>query len=218
MVYISSDTSLEGIVKELKTNAYEDNLVQTIIFDKGQPIIVPEKTNHSLFIIASGIALSTHSMKGATKSVISFLTKGDIIGLDSFFKKDENLILTNATALNELEVIKIDMEYMLNYLANRPSFMEHLASMMTERIYNLYERYMNLMLGREDRLMVSLDELADKLGTVDTDGTVLPSVINIRLIGAYCNIDRNFMSRQLKKMMEEGKISFDQKRITIRNI
>ncbi|WP_343064826.1 Crp/Fnr family transcriptional regulator [Listeria rustica] len=217
-MYISSDTSLDGIIKELQTNAYGDNLVQDVTFDKGQQIIMPGKPNNALYIINSGISITTQTMKDSLKPVISFLTVGDIIGLESFFRKNESVVMTQATTLTELRATRIDMEYLLNYLANRPSFMEHFANLMTERLYNLYERYMQLMLGREERFVNSLYDIANKLGVEVEDGIEIPSVINTKLIGAYCNVDRNFIPKQLKKMILEDKISVNQKNIIIKGM
>ncbi|KGL38215.1 hypothetical protein BMT55_02255 [Listeria newyorkensis] len=218
MVYISSDTSLDGIIKELQTNAYGDNLVQEVTFDKGQQIIAPGKPNNALYIITSGISITTQTMKDSLKPVISFLTDGDIIGLESFFRKNESVVMTQATTLTELRATRIDMDYLMNYLANRPSFMEYFANLMTEQLYNLYERYMQLMLGREERFVNSLYDIANKLGATVEEGIQIPSVINTKLIGAYCNVDRNFIPKQLKKMIEEGQISVDHKNITIKNV
>ncbi|WP_233231025.1 Crp/Fnr family transcriptional regulator [Paenilisteria weihenstephanensis] len=217
-MYISSDTSLDGIIKELQTNAYGDNLVQEVTFDKGQQIIAPGKTNNALYIINSGISITTQTMKDSLKPVISFLTDGDIIGLESFFRKNESVVMTQATTLTGLRATKIDMEYLLNYLANRPSFMEYFANLMTEQLYDLYERYMQLMLGREERFVNSLYDIANKLGVSVDEGVEIPSVINTKLIGAYCNVDRNFIPKQLKKMMQEGQISVDDKSIVIKSI
>ncbi|WP_430535378.1 Crp/Fnr family transcriptional regulator [Listeria rocourtiae] len=217
-MYISSNTSLDGIIKELQTNAYGDNLVQEVTFDKGQQIIMPGKPNNALYIITSGISITTQTMKDSLKPVISFLTDGDIIGLESFFRKNDGVVMTQATTLTELKAIRIEMEYLLNYLANRPSFMEFFANLMTEQLYGLYERYMQLMLGREERFVNSLYDIANKLGIVVDEGIKIPSVISTKLIGAYCNVDRNFIPKQLKKMMQEGQISVNHKDIIIKDI
>ncbi|WP_088809676.1 MULTISPECIES: Crp/Fnr family transcriptional regulator [Listeria] len=205
MEYISSDISIQSMLEELNINKVCEAHVVKFMAKMGQTIFDSNKSQTSVLFVVSGLAKKINT-DYQSEFIINLLKTGNVIGLYNGLTNqahsEERVI-----AITACTVISVDKEYLLNYLAIRPAFMELLIRDMSTTITKTHKRMMYLSnLSREDRVAASVLDLSREIGINEGEHTILPKAITKKILSDYSRVEYRYFQKLFSKMKTENLI------------
>ncbi|EMG26755.1 Crp/Fnr family transcriptional regulator [Listeria fleischmannii] len=214
MEYISSDISIQSMLEELNINKTSESHVVKQTAKLGETIFDSNKQQTSILFIVSGLAKKINT-DYQNEFIINLLKTGNVIGLynglTNHAQMEERVI-----AITACTFISIDREYLLNYLAIRPSFMELLIKEMSNTIAKTHNRMMYLSnLSRENRVAASMLELSKEIGINEGDHIIFPKAITKKILSDYSRVEYRYFQKLFSKMKTEHLIDSRGPRIEV---
>ncbi|OIJ14854.1 Crp/Fnr family transcriptional regulator [Anaerobacillus alkalilacustris] len=186
----------EGLTKEeispLLDLATEKNFEdKDVLFSEGDE-------RRYLYVLGKGTVMISKLNEDGEESFINVLTSGEIFPHTGFF--DDRPYPGTATAKKRAEVLMIPIAAFERFIEAHPRLAFRIIKVMSKKIYSL-QRKLNetLSLNVEDRLLSTLKQMND-LSKTETINLTHQELGNI--VGA----SRETVTRQLKKLEQQGKV------------
>jgi CRP-like cAMP-binding protein len=179
-------------------------------YDKDQVIHLEGDICDKMEILLSGkVAIKHITADGNVMNVADF-NKGDLLGGNLLFTKQPYYPMM-ILALSKVEVLTIKKDQLFEMLTNFPLFLKAYLEVTSENTFILSSKikhHVNLTL--RDRLLIYLKS-ESKHQSKKT--ITLPE--SKKALAEKLGVERTSLSRELKKMKDDGLIEFDSKTITL---
>lgn len=184
--------------------------ITIVKYDKDQVIHLEGDTCDKMELLLLGkVAIKHITMDGNVMNIADF-KKGDLLG--------GNLLFTNSPyypmmilAVSEVEILTIKKEQLFEMLAEHRLFLKAYLELTSENAFILsakIKHHVNLSL--RDRLIIYL-----KRESKDQMKKTITIQETKKALAEKLGVERTSLSRELKKMKDDGLIEFDSKTITL---
>lgn len=188
-------TTIKQILGELKDNSFNNAWVVEKNIKKNT-ILSSKVNSQGVIFVNNGILITLLGDKYNKKHISEFHRRDSIIGFDYIMSDNFANIQYDIKALEDSCVTFVNGEFLLNYLSNRPTFMEKLTNSLAERIFYISNRQMMTVYSREKKITNGLAELCRQVGEpIDAHNFLIPACINKTNIAEYCGVDRSYFSK-----------------------
>ncbi|MBC1522228.1 hypothetical protein HB912_11280 [Listeria aquatica] len=191
--------SMRQIVAELEYNSLDSQWLDQIPLDKKEEYDTKDPTK--VYFIKSGSLIVTKTLtsdtildvQGNNNKIYEAFTSNDLIAIENISDKNTNLTF-KMVALDRSELISIDKEYLLNYCANKPSFLETILKYTMMKTLQYEEKSLVFLGSREQRLSWSIETQRSN----DLDNEI--NMTN-RILSKLSRVDESFVSQNIKKIV-----------------
>lgn len=191
--------SMRQIVAELEYNSLDSQWLDQIPLDKKEEYDTKDPTK--VYFIKSGSLIVTKTLtsdtildvQGNNNKIYEAFTSNDLIAIENISDKNTNLTF-KMVALDRSELISIDKEYLLNYCANKPSFLETILKYTMMKTLQYEEKSLVFLGSREQRLSWSIETQRSN----DLDNEI--NMTN-RILSKLSRVDESFISQNIKKIV-----------------
>ncbi|MHC5280857.1 cyclic nucleotide-binding domain-containing protein [Listeria kieliensis] len=191
--------SMRQIVAELEYNSLDSQWLDQIPLDKKEEYDTKDPTK--VYFIKSGSLIVTKTLtsdtildvQGNNNKIYEVFTSNDLIAIENISDKNTNLTF-KMVALDRSELISIDKEYLLNYCANKPSFLETILKYTMMKTLQYEEKSLVFLGSREQRLSWSIETQRSN----DLDNEI--NMTN-RILSKLSRVDESFVSQNIKKIV-----------------
>ncbi len=165
-------------------------------------------------IIEKGNAKVIHNSDNGTQTILEYLEEGDIFGQLFYYYVDKENITLEASS--DCTIRFIDYEHIVKRCpkacSHHSQLVNNVLMMVSEKTQSICE-HLEVLSRRTIR--EKLISYFDILATQNESKTfILPFTLSV--LSDYLSVDRSAMSRELRKMKEEGLISMNKKEVTIK--
>ncbi|MHC5251468.1 cyclic nucleotide-binding domain-containing protein [Listeria kieliensis] len=190
--------SMRQIVAELEYNSLDSQWLDQIPLDENEEYDAKDPTK--VYFIKSGSLIVTKTLtsetildvQGNNNKIYEVFTSNDLIAIENISDKNTDLTF-KMVALDRSELISIDKEYLLNYCANKPSFLETILKYTMMKTLQYEEKSLVFLGSREQRLSWSIE--TQRSNELD-DGINMTN----RILSKLSRVDESFVSQNIKKI------------------
>lgn len=209
---------------ELFSDLPEDIILQHVLpygqfqhFSKGQYIIVPQQRVENLAIVLSGRIHIVHLFSNGSFSLMSVLTKSDILGVDLVCTRSQ-IAPYHAMAAEHTHVMYFPTEALTDPGIIPDKYRWTLLNRLLVIISheNMKKEYRLAILsqkGLRDRLVTYLYMQANRLHR-----TTFEIPFSRDELASFLCVNRSALSHELSLMQQEGLISFHKNRFSLQNL
>lgn len=193
----------------LTTEEISPLLTQAIekTFDDKEVLFSEGDERNYLFVLGKGTVLISKLSEDGEESFINILTTGEIFPHTGFF--DDRPYPGTATAKKQADVLMIPISAFERFVETHPHLSFRIIKVMSKKIYSL-QRKLNEMLSLnvEERLLSTLKQM-NKMSKTELIHLTHQELGNI--VGA----SRETVTRQLKKLEQQGKVKIKRDHILL---
>ncbi|MBA3925595.1 Crp/Fnr family transcriptional regulator [Listeria rustica] len=205
---------LHDMVLELDKNKPTEEAVQHIELTKNKRMTI-EQMKENFFVITSGFV----QVECGDGNIVDFLRVGDIMCAELVQNHKDKDWLPDYKMLTECKFIQIDRKYFLRFSTLKPSFMELLLQVMTNKLMYVFNDSRKYDLSVEERFDFSLLELGRCFGGNNQQyHRIIPTFINKQKIASFSKTSRKYTARRLQDLEQMGNIEIIDKGILIRKL
>lgn len=198
--------TIPQILDELKENSFNNAWVVEKRIKKNT-VLVNNTNSQNVVFVNNGILITLLGDKYNKKHIFEFHRRDSVIGFDYIMSDNFSNMQYDIKALEDSHITFVNGEFLLNYLSNRPTFMEKLTNSLAERIFYISNRQMMTIYSRERKVINGLVELCRQVGEpIDTRNYLIPACINKTNIAEYCGVDRSYFSKVYRLLEGNGAI------------
>lgn len=182
-------------------------------YSPGEVICFFDEDDNRLGILESGNAGVIHSLPNGAQTILEHLTEGSLFGqLFYFYTSKENITVEAST---DCTVCFIDYEHIIKRCSracpHHSQLIHNILCMMSDKTQSICER-LEVLSRRSirERLISYFEILSSQAGS-----NTFEIPFTMSALADYLSVDRSAMSRELKKMREEGLLKIDRRKITL---
>jgi CRP/FNR family transcriptional regulator, cyclic AMP receptor protein len=184
-------------------------------FAKGEVICRRGEPGDNLMVMLSGQAKVVTVTVDAKEVVLNFLGPGDLNG--EIAVMDGKGRTADTIALENCEVFSVNARILLPALSAHPAALLEIIQVLCEKLRAASAIIEDNTLEMRSRTAKGLLRLAEQHGRTGRAGVRLQLTMSQRELGAYLDLSRENVSRQLARLRDVGVIAFDGRYITITN-
>lgn len=170
---------------------------------RGQFLYTTGSHGRSLFMIRTGCFKTTLSSQGGDERVVGFYMTGNLLGLDGIAR---NLRSSNAVALEDGEVIEIQLSQLLASLAVRADLLQAFLETMSSRIASGQAMMSTSQMRAEQRFASFLCNLSHEHALRGFSASAMQLRMSREDIGSFLGLTNSSISRLIAKFRSEGLI------------
>jgi len=202
-------TSLDG--EEI--NLMEDVVSRRITLDKGDHLYKSGDDFHGIYAVKDGALKTSGITSDGREQVTGFYLDGEIVGLDAI---DEDLHPCDAVALTQTDVCQLPFDLLTEASGKAPTLLKNLTRIMGREIRR--EEHVLMLLGSttaEQRIARFLVNLYERLQKRGAECNTIVLVMSRQDIGNYLGLAIETVSRQFRKLQDQGIVNIDKRKIQI---
>ena len=183
----------------------------TILFQEKDPV------DYIYLLMSGNLALGRHHIKG--KEFILKILKDEEIIIEYQLFKDNPSYHFFVKTLSDCELLKIKREQFEEYLLNDKKLLASLTSWLSTRYLKAQMKCQDLIMnGKKGGLYSMLIRLANSYGVRREDGILIDLILTHQELANLTFGTREVVQRLLKELREEGIISYENQKFTIKDM
>ncbi|MGY3778572.1 Crp/Fnr family transcriptional regulator [Isobaculum melis] len=216
----SKKANVEAIITFLKQVPSYEDYIQYRSIKKNTSLFRQESKKKTVFVMLTGyLAVEVHQ-EGEKNQITTFVTPADFVGIHAFSKEvhhdDGKEVIINA--LTDAEILVIDKEFLLTALSMHPTLNDILLGIIAE-IFQRHYAIMNIVAKKPtERLKEALLFLGEELGEKKGENILLPTFLSQGILAKFCRTSQGNISKEFKRLQEEGFIKNSKKPLIFKNI
>jgi len=201
------------IDKEEINNWFDSNNFTVSSYKKGDAIYFENDNCKTMDIVMSGmVSLQKIDENGNVLTIANF-TKTDVLGANLLFSSSSLYHMTSA-CLKDCVLIKLSKNLVLNLCQNNQDFLRAFLGLLSDKTLYVSGILHNLAhKSIRDMIIIFL-----KTEYVRQNSRVITLSITKQELAEKFGVQRPSLSRELKKMRNDGLVEYDAKSITIRDL
>ncbi len=191
-----------------------DNVVnRRFVLAKGDHLYRVGDTFHGIYAIKCGALKSRGVTADGREQLTGFYLEGELVGLDAI---DQDIYPYDAVALMPTEVCQLSFNALTEASSQAPHLLRALTRVMAREIRR--EEQVVMLLGsataeqRVARFFINLYERLEKRGA---EHNIITLVMSRQDIGNYLGLAIETVSRQFRKLQDQGIVLIDKRNITV---